>query len=339
MKELRDQKMKTDTKFQDFIGGNRKMKNLGNIFRIITAIGLVTILFMAVNAKPATAEDGSPDGIAQVRTPHPCSIAANLRRQLESEWETCRRLEEILSDAQDNLRELSNRMSELFFQISALRDEIANIFGGHPSWPIDRDSIDHLSRLEFLSAMERFLEYYRSEGYRYEGWDIELVDQLEEILNELRSLVADYEAILPDAMAAQDLVESSAYRCDSCRDDIDTSSYRRAQDACNLTRCYFSRSLQDGQMQNLMSLYEGPMFLDSDTNQASNEVHSRMPSGVPEKNLPKAQIMQVDRQESSKPGTNAAGYTHMTLPQNTDRSKPAFRTTGTLRATPSFKRK
>jgi hypothetical protein len=336
---IQKQKMKTECKFHNIKGGNRKMKNLGNIFRIITAIGLVTVLCMAIYAKPATAEDGSSDGIAQVRPPHPCSVTANLGRQLESQRETCDSLHEAWSDAVEDNAENGRRRREMVDRIKALQEIITDEFDDLSGWPdygghpINADTAISI----FFREMERFLEYYRD----CDAWDRDVDHRIEERLRELRALIASLDDFSRVCDSSADMVFTALYRWEECKIDLSSvnGSYVRAQRECNLTRSYFSRSLRDGQTQNLMSLYEGPMSLDSDADQASKEDYSRIPFCVPKKNLPTAQIMQVHQQKSNSPGTNAAGYTHMTPPQNTGRSKPAVRTAGTLKAAARVKRK
>ena len=305
------------------------MKNLGNIFRLITAIGLVSVLFMAIYAKPALAEDGSPDGMTKERPTHPCSVAANLRLQSESEKEICDGLGDAVIDAIHNTDEIANRWLDLIDQITALQDEIINEFGDHPSWPVD---VNPNSFWEFLSQMEGFLEYYNDCGYTYDGWDIELAAQLEEKLNELRSLVVERDAVVSDYESARSMEARALDRYGACDFALKSTerSYYRARDDCNLTRCYF-RSLRDGQPADLMSIHEGPMLheMGSDADQASNAAHRAILFNDLKKNLPRAQIMQAHQRGSTNKGTNAAGDTHMSSPLNTGRSKPAVRTAAT----------
>ena len=177
--------------------------------------------------------------------------------------------------------------------------------------------------------MERFLEYYRD----CDEWDRDVDHQIEERLRELRALIASLDDFNPVCDSSADMVFTAISRWEECNIDLSSinGSYVRAQRECNLTRCYFSMSLRDGRTQNLMGIYEGPMFLEmgSDADQASNATNSAIPFGDLAKNLPRAQITQVHQQKSPNTGTNAAGHTHMPPPRNTGRSGPAGRTAAT----------
>jgi hypothetical protein len=246
--------------------------------RIASALGLMAALFMAGHAAPALADEGSPDGAAEVRPPHPCSIAANLRRQWESEKEILDRLEEIKNDAwsdyeekQDLVDEAEARLEELYDEILALELDIIDEFEDVPGFWLDEDiAIRYHPSIgpHFADRLGGILDHWRNHPGHAHWATTEQENRLEERLNELRSLLEEhhdaeydlYSAIWDRDAAREEYDEADEKWRDERSDFRSTeASYERAQRECNLTRPLISVTEHpwDSQTQKSMSMFEG----------------------------------------------------------------------------------
>jgi hypothetical protein len=274
--------------------------------RIALALGLIAALFAAMNAGPAVAYDG----FAEVRIPHPCSIAANYRRYWESEKEKLDRLEEIKNDAwsdyeekQGLVDEVEAQIEELEAQILALELDIIDEFEDVPGWFLDESDANRLLPTSFANFVGARLDFYRNDPYHAHWATTEEEDRLEDLLNELWSLLDDHHdaeydlyAAIWDRDAAYEVFDEAD---EKWRDELvdfgaTEASYERAQRECNITRASMSVTdrLRDYQEQKSMTRFDRALLeqmqnpMGSDANQASVEGYLEIPFATQEQAQP-----------------------------------------------------